>query len=157
MGQTVKGDASKPNRRVFSVPYEYRGKSVDPFQQEALIGLMQSMSTLVSAPTGMGKTLIADFLVEKTLEKGKRVIYTGPVKALIAQKYREFAGLFGTDRVGIVTGDVTVQPGAGVGVMTTEILRNMRLRGDAAVDDIDWGAVGGIRHLGQEVRGAVWQ
>src|SRR5690606_11122109 len=157
MGQTVKGDASKPNRRVFSVPYEYRGKSLDPFQQEALIGLMQSMSTLVSAPTGTGKTLIADFLVEKTLEKGKRVIYTGPIKALIAQKYREFASLFGTDRVGIVTGDVTVRPGACVVVMTTEILRNMLLRGNAAFDDIDWVVFDEIHYIGHAERGAVWE
>ncbi len=157
MGQTVKGDASKPNRRVFSVPYEYRGKSLDPFQQEALIGLMQSMSTLVSAPTGTGKTLIADFLVEKTLEKGKRVIYTGPIKALIAQKYREFASLFGTDRVGIVTGDVTVQPGACVVVMTTEILRNMLLRGNAAFDDVDWVVFDEIHYIGHAERGAVWE
>ena len=82
MGQTVKGDVSKPNRRVFSVPYEYRGKSLDPFQQEALIGLMQSMSTLVSVPDGHGKDPHCRLSCRKDPGKRKACDLHGPDQGL---------------------------------------------------------------------------
>ncbi len=81
----------------------------------------------------------------------------GPDQGLDRGKIREFASLFGTDRVGIVTGDVTVQPGACVVVMTTEILRNMLLRGNAAFDDVDWVVFDEIHYIGHAERGAVWE
>lgn len=153
--------ASRADRRgrerLFAVPYEHAGRSLDPFQQEALVGLIQSMSTLVSAPTGTGKTLIADFLVERTLEQGKRVVYTAPIKALVNQKYREFAAQFGAERVGILTGDVTIRRDAPVLVMTTEILRNMLLRRSDALGLVEWVVFDEIHYIDHAERGTVWE
>lgn len=143
--------------RLFEVPYEHEGKSLDPFQQEALVGILLSMTTLVSAPTGTGKTLIADFLVERMLEQGKRVIYTGPIKALVHQKYREFAAKFGGGGVGILTGDVTWQREAPVVVMTTEILRNMLLKESDALEGVAWVIFDEIHYIDHADRGAVWE
>src|SRR5690606_25628555 len=91
--------------------------------------LQQQMTTLISAPTGTGKSLIADFLVDDSLKQDRRVVYTAPIKALVNQKYRDFRAAYGAQRTGIMTGDVTEKPGAPLVVMTTEVLRNMLLRG----------------------------
>ncbi|HHV55709.1 MAG TPA: DEAD/DEAH box helicase [Firmicutes bacterium] len=111
----------------------------------------------MAAPTGTGKTLIADFVVEHTYHRGGQVIYTAPIKALSNQKFKEFKGLLGEAAVGIITGDVVFQPDAPVRVMTTEIFRNLlhldpaRLGGVAYVifDEIHW--------LADPERGSVWE
>src|SRR5690554_4778451 len=103
----------------------FRDFVLDDFQKEAIQYLLDGDSVLVSAPTGVGKTLIADFLVAHAIERGKRVIYTAPIKALSNQKYKEFKGWYGADQVGIITGDVVINSEAAVTIMTTEIFRNM--------------------------------
>ncbi|HEY8496073.1 MAG TPA: DEAD/DEAH box helicase [Limnochordales bacterium] len=115
------------SRRQPRVPHVFRGCVLDEFQIQAAIAIQQEMSTLVSAPTGTGKSLIADYLVDAMLHQGRRVIYTAPLKALVNQKYREFRELYGGAKVGILTGDLSLNPAAPVVVMTTEVLRNRLL------------------------------
>lgn len=143
--------------RALHLPYEYDGHDLDAFQQDAMVHILQATSTLVCAPTGTGKTLIADFLVERSLEAGQRVVYTGPVKALVGQKFRDFTRRFGRERVGMVTGDITHQPDAPVVVMTTEILRNMLLRQSSGTAGIAWVIFDEIHYLGHTDRGTVWE
>jgi len=116
-------------RRSPRAPYVFRGHVLDEFQIQAAIAIQQDMSTLVSAPTGTGKSLIADYLVDEMLQRGRRVIYTAPIKALVNQKYREFRELYGASRTGIQTGDLSLNPTAPLVVMTTEVLRNRLLSG----------------------------
>lgn len=106
---------------------QFRGLTLDPFQQVAIEAIEAGHSVLVAAPTGTGKTLVADYLIDKILSAGGEVIYTAPVKALSNQKYREYSKQFGRDKVGLVTGDLVINRDAPVRIMTTEILRNMLL------------------------------
>lgn len=94
--------------------------TLDPFQQVAVSSIQREESVLVSAHTSAGKTVVAEYAVAQSLKKNQRVIYTSPIKALSNQKYREFAGDFGD--VGLMTGDVTINPTATCLVMTTEVI-----------------------------------
>lgn len=114
---------------------EYRGLLLDRFQREAIEHVEAGDSVLVAAPTGTGKTLIADFLIEKVLEDGGEVIYTAPVKALSNQKYRQYCERFGREAVGLITGDLVINRDAPIRIMTTEILRNMLLEGHRLDDE----------------------
>jgi superfamily II RNA helicase len=135
---------------------EYRGLSLDPFQQDAIQALADGCSVLVSAPTGTGKTLIADWMVDRALQQNKRAIYTAPIKALSNQKYRDYCRLHGTENVGLVTGDLVIRRDAPCLVMTTEILRNMLL-GDEAMDDLAAVVLDEIHFLDDRERGTVWE
>src|SRR5215510_6724602 len=105
---------------------------LDDFQVEACRAISAGQSVIVSAPTGAGKTLVAEFAIQAALETGKRIAYTTPLKALSNQKFGDFTRAFGSDVVGILTGDVKVNPQGRVLVMTTEILRNMFYGGGLA-------------------------
>ena len=109
---------------------EYRGLTLDGFQAEAIDALNKGQSVLVAAPTGTGKTVVADYIVEQALQNGKEVIYTAPIKALSNQKFRDYCSLIGEDQVGLVPGDLVIRREAPCRVMTTEILRNMLLAGE---------------------------
>src|SRR3989338_7397960 len=98
----------------------------DAFQQRAIASIDQDRSLFVAAPTGSGKTVLADYVIEHTLLRHRRVIYTAPIKALSNQKFRDFTARHG-DQVGIMTGDVTINPTAPLVIMTTEIYRNTLL------------------------------
>src|SRR5216684_7182301 len=98
---------------------------LDDFQVEAIRAIEGGHSVIVSAPTGAGKTLVAEFAIHLALASGKRIAYTTPLKALSNQKFADFTRAFGADTVGILTGDVKVNPRGLVLVTTTEILRNM--------------------------------
>jgi superfamily II RNA helicase len=111
---------------------EYHGLTLDPFQEEAIEYIEQDRSVLVAAPTGTGKTLIADYLIEEILEDGGEVVYTAPVKALSNQKYREYCERHGKENVGLITGDLVINRNAPLRIMTTEILRNVLLEGGMA-------------------------
>ncbi len=108
---------------------QYRGLELDHFQRQAIEAIQDGRSVIVSAPTGTGKTLIADYLIEQILKEGGEVIYTSPVKALSNQKYRQYAKYFGEEQVGLVTGDLVIRRDAPLRIMTTEILRNILLEG----------------------------
>ncbi len=98
---------------------------LDDFQYDAIAALNARKSVVVCAPTGAGKTLIGEYAIHRALDQGKRVFYTTPLKALSNQKFRDFRDQFGPDRVGLLTGDVSINRDAPILVMTTEIFRNM--------------------------------
>ena len=98
---------------------------LDNFQKQAIAALNAGKSVVVCAPTGSGKTLIGEYAIYRALSRGQRVFYTTPLKALSNQKLRDFRHLFGAEKVGLVTGDTSVNREAPVLVMTTEIFRNM--------------------------------
>lgn len=128
----------------------------DPFQKEAMEYISQGYSVIVSAPTGAGKTVIAEHVIEECLQKGEKVIYTAPIKALSNQKFREFEKQ-SPDKVGILTGDVTINPQAPVLIMTTEIFRNKILEKESSLKSYSWIIFDEIHYLDDYERGSVWE
>ncbi len=135
----------------------YRGFRLDDFQKEAICELEKGKSVLVSAPTGVGKTLIADYLIEQAILKEERIIYTAPIKALSNQKYKDFKKLYGKAQVGIVTGDIVINAEAPVCLMTTEILRNILHQDRQRLAGITHIIFDEIHYLSDEDRGTVWE
>lgn len=129
--------------------------SLDPFQKESILCVDNNQSVLVSAHTSAGKTVIAEYAVAKSLKNKQRVIYTTPIKALSNQKYREFLEEF--KDVGLVTGDVTINPSASCLIMTTEILRNMLYRGSEIMREVGWVIFDEIHYMRDKERGVVWE
>ena len=135
-----------------------RGFTLDAFQARAITLLEQGHSVLVSAPTGTGKTIVADYLVAQALSQGRRVIYTAPIKALSNQKFRDWCREHGEQNVGLVTGDLVIRREAPCLVMTTEILRNMLLDdGDGTPKDLAAVILDEIHFLDDRERGTVWE
>ena len=135
---------------------KYRGLELDRFQADAFDYLKRGHSVLVSAPTGTGKTLVADMIIEERLKAGREVIYTAPVKALSNQKYRDYTAAFGEEKVGLVTGDQVIRQEAPLRIMTTEILRNMLLVGEP-LDHLATVVIDEIHFLDDPERGTVWE
>jgi len=128
----------------------------DPFQQQAIDYIKNGNSVIVSAPTGAGKTVIAEYVINDCLEKGTRAVYTAPIKALSNQKYREFQGSF-PGKIGILTGDVSINPHAPILIMTTEIFRNKVLEETAGMEEYSWIIFDEIHYLDDYERGTVWE
>ncbi|MBI5435409.1 MAG: DEAD/DEAH box helicase [Planctomycetes bacterium] len=133
----------------------FHGLVLSDFQRRAITAIRSGANVLVGAPTGAGKTLVAEYAIEDAVRLGRRAIYTAPIKALSNQKYRDFKAA-GID-VGLLTGDVTLDPRAQVLVMTTEILRNAIFEGSRDLDDVEYTIFDEIHFLDDPERGAVWE
>jgi len=128
----------------------------DAFQQRAIDTIERDTSLFVAAPTGSGKTVLADYVIERTLGRRQRVIYTAPIKALSNQKYRDFTARHG-DQVGILTGDVTINRHAPLVIMTTEIYRNTLLEDVERLSSYAWIIFDEVHYLDDPERGTVWE
>ncbi|MBN1309032.1 MAG: DEAD/DEAH box helicase, partial [Chitinispirillaceae bacterium] len=135
----------------------YQNLQLDPFQEKAVAAIERGESLIIAAPTGCGKTLIAEYAVEVSLRLGRRAVYTAPVKALSNQKFRDFRHRFGERTVGIQTGDVTINQGAPLLIMTTEIFRNLILENSGRLSDIHYTIFDEIHYLDDPERGTVWE
>jgi ATP-dependent RNA helicase HelY len=139
---------------VVGPPY---GFTLDPFQLEAIAHLDAGRSVLVAAPTGSGKTVVAEHAIAEALAVGERVFYTTPIKALSNQKYRDFVARHGAAAVGLLTGDNSINGDAPVVVMTTEVLRNMIYSGREPLRDLRYVVLDEVHYLEDAYRGPVWE
>src|SRR6266480_1803991 len=142
---------------------------LDPFQLEAIAQLAQGQSVMVAAPTGTGKTIVAEYAIWLAQQRNQRVIYTTPLKALSNQKYRDLRNIYGFDNVGLVTGDIVEHSRASVVIMTTEVYRNMLLEegGDglagntysvpSSLADVGFVVFDELHYLSDIGRGPVWE
>jgi len=128
----------------------------DPFQERAIAAIDAEKSVLVSAPTGAGKTAIAEYAMDKALARGEKVIYTSPIKALSNQKYRDFSAKY-PERVGLLTGDVSLNPDAPIVIMTTEIYRNRLFEDPERLRQTSWVIFDEVHYLDDPERGTVWE
>ncbi|MEU9123724.1 DEAD/DEAH box helicase [Streptomyces sp. NPDC048506] len=130
---------------------------LDPFQVEACQALETGKGVLVAAPTGSGKTIVGEFAVHLALEQGRKCFYTTPIKALSNQKYQDLVKRYGADKVGLLTGDNSVNSEAPVIVMTTEVLRNMLYAGSQSLIGLGYVVMDEVHYLSDRFRGAVWE
>ncbi|MBM7856010.1 ATP-dependent RNA helicase HelY [Desulfohalotomaculum tongense] len=130
---------------------------LDKFQAEAIEAVLDGRNVLVAAPTGTGKTLIAERLAEKVLREGRGLVYTSPLKALSNQKYSDFKKMFGEQQVGLVTGDITINGDAPLTVMTTEIFRNKCFEDMEDLANIAYVVFDEIHYLDDPHRGTAWE
>jgi len=135
---------------------------LDDFQRQAMASIEAGRSVIVCAPTGSGKTAVAEFEVRRALEQGRRCFYTTPLKALSNQKYHDFRREFGEAQVGLLTGDVSVNRGAPIVVMTTEVYRNMLYGTSLGEVERNLYGVQGVvldecHYMNDPERGTVWE
>lgn len=130
---------------------------LDPFQIEACKALEAGKGVLVAAPTGSGKTIVGEFAVHLALQQGRKCFYTTPIKALSNQKFADLVKRYGADKVGLLTGDNSVNADAPVVVMTTEVLRNMLYAGSQALRGLGYVVMDEVHYLSDRFRGAVWE
>ncbi|KAN0062287.1 Antiviral helicase ski2 [Thecaphora frezii] len=135
-----------------SFPFE-----LDTFQKEAVYHLEQGDSVFVAAHTSAGKTVVAEYAIALAQKHMTRCIYTSPIKALSNQKYRDFKQTFGAQNVGILTGDVQINPEAPCLIMTTEILRSMLYRGADLIRDVEFVIFDEVHYVNDQERGVVWE
>jgi ATP-dependent RNA helicase HelY len=137
----------------FAVLYPF---PLDDFQRSAIGTLIRGDSVMVAAPTGTGKTVVAEFAVYEAFRRSGRVLYTTPIKALSNQKFRDLRAIYG-DEVGLLTGDVSENRDARIVVMTTEVLRNMLLQTPWDLDLVDSVIFDEIHFLADPERGTTWE
>lgn len=130
---------------------------LDPFQQSACASVQAGRSVLVAAPTGAGKTVVGEFAIHLALETGRKCFYTTPIKALSNQKFNDLVERYGADRIGLLTGDVSVNGEAPVVVMTTEVLRNMLYAASSTLAELGYVVMDEVHYLADRFRGAVWE
>ena len=130
---------------------------LDSFQKEAILHLENNECVFVAAHTSAGKTVVAEYAVALAMKHMTRAVYTSPIKALSNQKFREFRNKFGKENVGLITGDVSINPSGACLIMTTEILRSMLYRGADLVRDIEWVIFDEIHYVNDTERGVVYE
>ena len=136
---------------------EPRSFELDDFQREAIASVDRGRSVLVSAPTGSGKTIVAEHAVEVALASSTRAFYTTPIKALSNQKFHDLVEIHGAGRVGLLTGDTSINGDAPVVVMTTEVLRNMIHTRSSGLHGLSWVVLDEVHYLQDAYRGSVWE
>src|SRR6185437_10167932 len=149
--------SQRSDRRAYS---QFRAQypfALDDFQDDACHTVEDGHSVLVCAPTGSGKTVVGEFAAHLALASGQKCFYTTPIKALSNQKYNDFVERYGADRVGLLTGDNSVNGEAPIVVMTTEVLRNMLYVGSTSLADLGYVVMDEVHYLGDRFRGAVWE
>ncbi|KAL7557415.1 hypothetical protein ACA910_016631 [Epithemia clementina (nom. ined.)] len=139
-----------PKERAKGYPFK-----LDPFQEQAIGYIDKDESVLVAAHTSAGKTAVAEYAVATCLKRGQRVVYTSPIKALSNQKFRDLQEEF--HDVGLMTGDITINPTATALVMTTEILRSMLYRGSELIREVAWVIYDEVHYMRDSERGVVWE
>ena len=130
---------------------------LDDFQERANHSLVEGRSVLVCAPTGAGKTVVGEFGVWLALQRGGKAFYTTPLKALSNQKFGDFIARHGAERVGLLTGDNSINSEASVVVMTTEVLRNMLYEASPTLDGLNVVVMDEVHYLKDPYRGATWE
>lgn len=130
---------------------------LDDFQLRACQAVEEGKGVLVAAPTGAGKTIVGEFAVHLALATGRKAFYTTPIKALSNQKYHDLVRVHGSAKVGLLTGDASVNGEAPVVVMTTEVLRNMMYAGSRTLDGLGFVVMDEVHYLADRFRGAVWE
>jgi len=133
------------------------GFPLDDYQVEACGHLAAGSGVLVAAPTGAGKTVVGEFAVHLAMEHGTKCFYTTPLKALSNQKFHDMAEVYGSDAVGLLTGDQVVNSEARIAVMTTEVLRNMIYAGSPTLRGLEFVVMDEVHYLSDPFRGPVWE
>jgi len=131
--------------------------SLDDFQIEGCRALEDGKGVLVAAPTGAGKTIVGEFAAFLAIQQGKKCFYTAPIKALSNQKFQDLKEMYGEERVGLLTGDTTINSEAPLVVMTTEVLRNMIYSNSHTMRDLGFVVMDEVHYLADKFRGAVWE
>src|SRR6266576_3419843 len=139
---------------AFAAQYPF---PLDGFQLRAVEALHAGGSVLVAAPTGSGKTVVAEFAIERALDLGGKTFYTTPLKALSNQKFGDLVAKHGVDRVGLLTGDNAINSDAPIVVMTTEVLRNMLYERSDTLRGLVSVVMDEVHYLQDPYRGAVWE
>ena len=159
--ETPETQAALDSIETFKARYPF---PIDPFQLEAIAHLADDQSVMVAAPTGTGKTLVAEYAIWLAQQRGQRVIYTTPLKALSNQKYRDLRDTYGSDTVGLVTGDIVEHSRASIVIMTTEVYRNMLLEEggerfglSSSLTDVGFVVFDELHYLSDIERGPVWE
>ena len=158
-------DLSKKPEVLPPHPYSF---PLDPFQEHAICAIAKDENVLVCAKTGSGKTLVGEYQIYHSLQKGKRVFYTTPIKSLSNQKFNDLKHLFPEASVGIMTGDIKFCPDAQIVIMTTEILRNLLykkgtttehlgLTASISMENLDAVIFDECHYINDKDRGKVWE
>lgn len=142
---------------MYEFPFE-----LDDFQKKACNYIDEGKSVVVCAPTGAGKTVIAQHAIHRALENGNRIFYTTPLKALSNQKYYDFGEKYGSEKVGLLTGDTSINRNAQIVVMTTEVFRNMLYGTNFGsvtdnMKDVKYVVLDEVHYMNDEQRGTVWE
>src|SRR6476646_4136642 len=130
---------------------------LDDFQLQACEAVEEGKGVLVAAPTGAGKTIVGEFAVHLALATGRKAFYTTPIKALSNQKYTDLVRVHGADKVGLLTGDASINGEAPIVVMRTEVLRNMMYAVSTTLRGLGWVVMDEVHYLADRFRGAVWE
>jgi ATP-dependent RNA helicase HelY len=130
---------------------------LDSFQIDACHSLEDGKGVLVAAPTGAGKTIVGEFAVELAVQSGSKCFYTTPIKALSNQKYSELVARYGEAKVGLLTGDTSINSEADIVIMTTEVLRNMIYANSQTISRLKYVVMDEVHYLADKFRGAVWE
>ena len=143
-----------PKTKKFADTFPFE---LDPFQIEACHALENGKGVLVAAPTGAGKTIVGEFAVDLVIISGGKCFYTTPIKALSNQKFSELSEKYGESKVGLLTGDTSINSEAQIVVMTTEVLRNMIYSNSTTINDLKYVVMDEVHYLADKFRGAVWE